>query len=170
MLRKSKNLPRTKSRKESAEDKIRESIRTNASKKTQISKLCSSKLLSLSQPSLLQKRQGGFNPPPNPGRRVRPLAPGLNSIEAPLGGVQPPNVFGVRRLAIRKGVQKNKALRFEFSWRRSYGFCSRLCPRQVLGFSALSSASSWIFLAKLVEDLVSQEAQKIIQTSQKIEP
>ena len=41
---------------------------------------------------------------------------------------------------------------FEFSWRRSYGFSSRLCPRQVLGFSASSSASSWIFLAKLAED------------------
>ena len=25
-------------------------------------------------------------------------------IEAPLGGVPPPNVFGVRRFAIRKGV------------------------------------------------------------------
>ena len=25
-------------------------------------------------------------------------------FEAPLGGVPPPNVFGVRRLAIRKGV------------------------------------------------------------------
>ena len=25
-------------------------------------------------------------------------------IEAPLGGVPPPNVFGVRRVAIRKGV------------------------------------------------------------------
>ena len=36
-------------------------------------------------------------------------------IEAPLGGVPPPNVFGVRRVAIRKGVWKNKAWRFEFS-------------------------------------------------------
>ena len=32
-------------------------------------------------------------------------------IEAPLGGVPPPNVFGVRRVAIRKGVWKNKALK-----------------------------------------------------------
>ena len=93
----------------------------------------------------------------------------------------------------------NKALRFEFSWRRLYGFCFRLCSRQVLGFSALSSASSWIFLAKLAEDLtknnenqvksgwvwkgvapparaaenmpkVSQEVRKIIQKSLKIEP
>ena len=54
---------------------------------------------------------------------------------------------------MRKGVWKNKALRIELSWRRWYGFCSRLCPRQVLEFSALSSATSWIFLAKLFEDL-----------------
>ena len=66
-------------------------------------------------------------------------------IEAPQGGVPPPNVFGVWSVAIREVVRRNKALRFEFSGRRSYGFCSRLCPRQVLGFSALSSAGSWIF-------------------------
>ncbi len=36
-------------------------------------------------------------------------------IEAPLGGVPPPNVFGVWSVAVRKGVWKNKALRFEFS-------------------------------------------------------
>ena len=41
----------------------REQIRTNASKKTQISKLCSSKLLSLSQTSLLQKRWAAVLPP-----------------------------------------------------------------------------------------------------------
>ena len=66
--RKSKNLPRTKPRiQEPAEDKAENKIRTDAYKKNQISKLCSSKLLSLSQTSLLQKRwaavlpQGGFN-------------------------------------------------------------------------------------------------------------
>ena len=71
MPRKSKNLPRTKPRiQEPAEDKAENKIRTDAYKKNQISKLCSSKLLSLSQPSLLQKLgrryspQGGFNPPP----------------------------------------------------------------------------------------------------------
>ena len=82
-------------------------------------------------------------------------------IEAPLGGVPPPKVFGVRRVAIRKGVWKKKAWRFEFSWRRSYGFSSRLCPRQVLGFSALSSASSWIFLAKLAEDLAKNNKNQV---------
>merc|ERR1712023_556019 len=74
-------------------------------------------------------------------------------IEAPQGGVPPPNVFGVWSVAIREVVRRNKALRFEFSGRRSYGFCSRLCPRQVLGFSALSSAGSWNFSTKLAEDL-----------------
>ena len=72
MLRKSKKLPRTKPRiQELAEDKAEKKIRTNAFKKPQISKLCSSKLLSLSQRSGLRKHwaavlppQGGFNPPP----------------------------------------------------------------------------------------------------------
>ena len=64
MPRKSKNLPRTKPRiQEPAEDKAENKIRTDASKKTQISKLCSSKLLSLSQPSLLQKRWAAVLPP-----------------------------------------------------------------------------------------------------------
>ena len=44
-------------------------------------------------------------------------------------------------------------MRFDFSCMRLYGFSSWLCPRQVLGFSALCSTSSWIFLAKLVEGL-----------------
>ena len=62
--RKSKNLPRTKPRiQEPAEDKAEKKIRTNASKKTQISKLCSSKLLSSSQTSLLQKRWAAVFPP-----------------------------------------------------------------------------------------------------------
>ena len=62
--RKSKNLPRTKPRiQEPAENKAENKIRTNASKKTQISKLCSSKLLSLSQPSLLQKLWAAVLPP-----------------------------------------------------------------------------------------------------------
>ena len=85
----------------------------------------------------------------------------LSNIEAPQGGVPPPNVFGVWSVAIREVVRRNKALRFEFSGRRSYGFCSRLCPRQVLGFSALSSASSWIFLAKLAEDLAEKNKNQI---------
>ena len=34
-------------------------------------------------------------------------------IEAPLGGVPPPKVFGVGRVAIRKEVWKKKAWRFE---------------------------------------------------------
>ena len=63
-VKKSKNLPRTKPRiQEPAEDKAENKIRTNAFKKTQISKLCSSKLLSLSQPSLLQKRWAAVLPP-----------------------------------------------------------------------------------------------------------
>ena len=41
--------------------------------------------------------------------------PGGRRIEAPLGGVPPPNVFGVWSVAIRKGVWKKKAWRFEFS-------------------------------------------------------
>ena len=48
---------------ELAEDKAENKIRTNASKKTQISKLCSSKLLSLSQTSLLQNRSAAVLPP-----------------------------------------------------------------------------------------------------------
>ena len=52
-------------------------------------------------------------------------------------------------------------MRFDFSCRRLYGFCSRLCPRQVLGFSALSSASSWIFLAKLAEDLTKNNENQV---------
>ena len=39
----------------------------------------------------------------------------ISFIEAPLGGVPPPKVFGVGRVAIRKGVWKKKAWRFEFS-------------------------------------------------------
>ena len=53
--RESKNLPRIKPRKKK--------IRTDAYKKTNISKLCSSKLLSLSQPSLLQKLWAAVLPP-----------------------------------------------------------------------------------------------------------
>ena len=52
--RESKNRPRTKPRKK---------IRTDAYNKTNISKLCSSKLLSLSQPSLLQKLWAAVLPP-----------------------------------------------------------------------------------------------------------
>ena len=64
MLRKSKNLPRTKPRiQEPAEDKAEKKIRTNAFRKTQISKLSSSKLPSLSQPSLLQKLWAAVLPP-----------------------------------------------------------------------------------------------------------
>ena len=59
-----KNLPRTKPRiQEPAEDKAENKIRTNAFKKTQISKLSSSKLPSLSQPSLLQKPWAAVLPP-----------------------------------------------------------------------------------------------------------
>ena len=62
--RKSKNLPRTKPRiQEPAEDKAENKIRTDASKKIQISKLCSSKLFPLSQTSLLQKRWAAVLPP-----------------------------------------------------------------------------------------------------------
>ena len=64
MPRKSKNLPRTKPRiQEPAEDKAEKKIRTNAFRKTQISKLSSSKLPSLSQPSLLQKLWAAVLPP-----------------------------------------------------------------------------------------------------------
>ena len=48
---------------ELAEDKAENKIRTDAYKKNQISKLCSSKLLSLSQTSLLQKRWAAVLPP-----------------------------------------------------------------------------------------------------------
>ena len=91
-------------------------------------------------------RAATSNTPSQDGRR----------IEAPLGGVPPPNVFGVRRFAIRKGVEKNKALRFEFSWRRLYGFCFRFCAPP----------------ARAAENMpkVSKEPLKIIQQSPKIEP
>ena len=46
--------------------------------------------------------------------RVNPVVT-FKFIEAPLGGVPPPKVFGVGRVAIRKGVWKKKAWRFEFS-------------------------------------------------------
>mgnify|MGYP006903435907 CR=1 FL=1 len=74
---------------ELAEDKAENKIRTVAYKKNQISKLSSSKLLSLSQTSLLQKLgrryspQGGFNPPPNRGRRAERLDPGLLVLPTP---------------------------------------------------------------------------------------
>ena len=62
--RKSKNLPKTKPRiQEPAEDKAEKKIRTDAYRKNQISKLRSSKLLSLSQTSLLQKRWAAVLPP-----------------------------------------------------------------------------------------------------------
>ena len=54
LCRESKYLPRTKPR---------QKIRTDAYNKTNISKLCSSKLLSLSQPSLLQKLWAAVLPP-----------------------------------------------------------------------------------------------------------
>ena len=71
-VKKSKNLPRTTLRiQEPAEDKAEKKVRTNAYQKTQISKPCSSLLLSLSQRSRLRKHwaavlppRGGFNPPP----------------------------------------------------------------------------------------------------------
>ena len=64
LQRKSKNLPSTKPRiQEPAEDKAEKKIRTNAFRKTQISKLSSSKLPSLSQPSLLQKLWAAVLPP-----------------------------------------------------------------------------------------------------------
>ena len=50
---------------------------------------------------------------------------------------------------------------FEFSWRRSYGFCFRLFFRLVLGFSVLSSASSCIFLAKLFEVLTKNNEKQV---------
>ena len=62
--RKSKNLPRTKPRiQEPAEDKAEKKIRTNAFRKTQISKLSSSKLPSLSQGSRLRKLWAAVLPP-----------------------------------------------------------------------------------------------------------
>ena len=64
LLRKSKNLPKTKPRiQEPAEDKAEKKIRTDAYRKNQISKLRSSKLLSLSQTSLLQNRWAAVLPP-----------------------------------------------------------------------------------------------------------
>ena len=47
--------------------------------------------------------------------KVENLDNKITIIEAPLGGVPPPKVFGVWTLAIRKGVWKKKAWRFEFS-------------------------------------------------------
>ena len=94
--RKSKNLPRTKPRiQEPAEDKAEKKIRTDAYRKNQISKLRSSKLLSLSQTSLFQHRwaavlpPGGLQsnpnpyPPPNSGRRVGQEHPGLLVLPSP---------------------------------------------------------------------------------------
>ena len=83
-------------------------------------------------------------------RRPRNLIPHADPvgrrIEAPLGGVPPPKVFGVGRVAIRKGAWENKAVKdlsFPEGVRTGFllGFVlgrfldSRLCPRQVLGFS-----------------------------------
>ena len=47
-------------------------------------------------------------------------------LKPPWGGVPPPKVFGVRRVATRKGVSKNEALSSDVSGRSLYGF--------VLGF------------------------------------
>ena len=64
LLRKSKKLPRTKPRiQELAEDKAENKIHTNAYQKTQISKLCSSKVFSFSQTSLLRKHWAAVLPP-----------------------------------------------------------------------------------------------------------
>ena len=88
--RKSKNLPRRKPRiQEPAEDKAENKIRTDAYKKTRISKLCSSKLLSLSQTSLLQKLGRRYSPPgglqsaAQSGRRVERFDPGLLVFPSP---------------------------------------------------------------------------------------
>ena len=71
-------------------------------------------------------------------------------IEAPLGGVPPPKVFGVRRVAIRKGVWKKNALKdLSFPEAVRTDFSSRLCPRQVLGFSALVLGKFLDFLGKV---------------------
>ena len=78
--------------------------------------------------------------------RVQHADPVGRRIEAPLGGVPPPKVFGVGRVAIRTGVWKKKAwkdLSFPEGVRTDFllGFVlgrfldSRLCLRQVLGFS-----------------------------------
>ena len=47
--------------------------------------------------------------------RIQHADPVGRRIEAPLGGVPPPKVFGVGRVAIRKGAWKKKAWRFKFS-------------------------------------------------------
>ena len=84
------NLPRTQPRiQEPAEDKAEKKIRTNAFKKAQISKLCSSKLLSLSQTSLLQKLwaavlpPGGLQSAAQRGRRARLGHPDLLVLPDP---------------------------------------------------------------------------------------
>ena len=75
-------------------------------------------------------------------------------IEDPLGGVPPPKVFGVRRVAIRKGVWKKKALKdLSFPEGVRTDFLLGFVLGRFLDSRLLSSASSWIFLAKLAEDL-----------------
>ena len=53
----------------------------------------------------------GLAEPVGPVQHADPVG---RRIEAPLGGVPPPKVFGVGGVAIRKGVWKKKAWRFEF--------------------------------------------------------
>ena len=86
-----------------------------------------------------------FNTPSPVGRR----------IEAPLGGVPPPNVFGVRRVAPRSSKIIQKSIRAPENMPRSGGVWGGVAPP-----------------ARAAEDIakVSQEVRKIIQKSLKIEP
>ena len=97
MPRKSKDLPRTKPRiQEPAEDKAEKKIRTDASKKTEI---LQSFILLNSFPyrnppysknvGRRYSPQGGFNPPPNRGRRAGRSGRGLLA----LSGVLPKPIF-----------------------------------------------------------------------------
>ena len=51
----------------------------------------------------------------NPWAEFNTPTPLGGGLKPPWGGVPPPNVFGVRRVAIRKGAWKKKAWRFKFS-------------------------------------------------------
>ena len=90
MLRKSKNLPKTKPRiQEPAEDKAEKKIRTDAYRKIKSQSFVLLNSFPCRKPpysKIVGRRSsplGGFNPPPNSGRRVRSGSPGLLVLPSP---------------------------------------------------------------------------------------
>ena len=79
----------------------------------------------------------------------------IKIIEAPLGGVPPPKVFGAGRVAVRKEFGRTKF--------GDFSFLGGVCMDFVLGF----------VLGRFLDSrlrFVSQEIRKIIQKSWNIEP